>query len=61
VIDCGDNLFGTAFKRLLRRAIAIARRREDLMDTTLRQYQAALSHSVPKVCLPILRPPKPAP
>jgi transposase len=30
VVDCGDTDFGTAFKRLLRRAIAIGRRRADL-------------------------------
>jgi transposase len=42
VIGCGGNAFGTAFKRLLLRAIAIGRRREDLKDTTLQQYQADL-------------------
>ncbi len=48
-IDCGDNAFGTAFKRLLLRAIAIGRRREDLKDSTLRQYQADLDRRLDRV------------
>jgi transposase len=49
VIDCGDNAFGTAFKRLLLRAIAIGRRREELKDTTLRQYQADLDRRLDRI------------
>ncbi len=41
-IDCGDDGFSVAFKRLLLRAIAIGRRREGLRDTTLAQYRADL-------------------
>jgi len=37
-IDCGDEGFAPAFKRLLLRAIAIGRRRDALRDTTLAQY-----------------------
>jgi transposase len=48
-IDCGDNAFGTAFKRLLLRAIAIGRRREVLKDSTLRQYQADLDRRLDRV------------
>ena len=49
VIDCGDNAFGTAFKRLLLRAIAIGRRREELKDTTLRQYRADLDRRLDRI------------
>lgn len=41
-IDCGDDGFSAAFKRLLLRAVAIGRRRSDLRDTTLAQYRADL-------------------
>lgn len=41
-IDCGDDGFSAAFKRLLLRAIAIGRRRDRLLDTTLAQYRADL-------------------
>jgi transposase len=41
-IDCGDAGFAVAFKRLLLRAIAIGRRRDRLLDTTLAQYRADL-------------------
>ncbi len=41
-IDCGDEGFSPAFKRLLLRAIAIGRRRNELLDTTLEQYHADL-------------------
>jgi len=41
-IDCGDAGFSVAFKRLLLRAIAIGRRRDRLLDTTLAQYRADL-------------------
>lgn len=49
LIDCGDAAFGTAFKRLLLRAIAIGRRRDDLKDTTLRQYQADLDRQLDRI------------
>lgn len=49
VIDCGDAAFGTAFQRLLLRAIAIGRRREHLRDTTLRQYQADLDRRLDRI------------
>ena len=52
-IDCGDEGFSAAFKRLLLRAIAIAiaieRRRGDLRDTTLRQYRADLDRRLDRV------------
>ena len=41
-IDCGDDGFAPALKRLLLRAIAIGRRRDTLRDTTLAQYHADL-------------------
>jgi transposase len=48
-IDCGDNGFSPAFKRLLLRAIAIGRRRDTLRDTTLAQYQADLERRLTRV------------
>jgi transposase len=48
-IDCGDDTFSAAFKRLLLRAIAIGRRREALQDTTLRQYRADLDRRLDRV------------
>ena len=39
-IECGDTAFSAAFKRLLLRAIAIGRRRDELKDITLTQYLA---------------------
>ena len=48
-IDCGDDGFATAFKRLLLRAIAIGRRRESLRDTTLQQYRADLERRLDHV------------
>ena len=48
-IDCGDEGFSAAFKRLLLRAIAIGRRRGDLRDTTLRQYRADLDRRLDRV------------
>ena len=41
-IECGDIAFSAAFKRLLLRAIAIGRRRDELKDITLKQYLAWL-------------------
>ncbi|MFZ0889534.1 MAG: transposase, partial [Candidatus Binataceae bacterium] len=48
-IDCGDDGFSAAFKRLLLRAIAIGRRRETLRDTTLAQYRADLDRRLDRV------------
>lgn len=48
-IDCGDNGFAAAFKRLLLRAIAIGRRRDRLRDTTLAQYRADLDRRLDRV------------
>lgn len=48
-IDCGDDGFSTAFKRLLLRAIAIGRRRDTLRDSTLAQYQADLERRLTRV------------
>ena len=48
-IDCGDDGFAAAFKRLLLRAIAIGRRRDRLRDTTLGQYRADLDRRLDRV------------
>ena len=48
-IDCGDDGFSLAFKRLLLRAIAIGRRRDTLRDTTLAQYHADLERRLTRV------------
>ncbi|WP_227323895.1 IS66 family transposase [Acidisoma silvae] len=48
-IDCGDDGFAAAFKRLLLRAIAIGRRRDRLRDTTLVQYHADLDRRLDRV------------
>jgi transposase len=48
-IDGGDDRFAPAFKRLLLRAIAIARRRDQLRDSTLRQYRADLDRRLDRV------------
>jgi transposase len=48
-IDCGDAAFSAAFKRLLLRAIAIGRRREELKDTTLAQYRADLDRRLDQI------------
>jgi transposase len=48
-IDCGDEGFSRAFKRLLLRAIAIGRRRNALLDTTLKQYSADLERRLTRV------------
>jgi len=48
-IDCGDAGFSVAFKRLLLRAIAIGRRRDRLLDTTLAQYRADLDRRLDRV------------
>jgi len=48
-IDGGDDGFSAAFKRLLLRAIAIGRRRDELRDSTLRQYRADLDRRLDRV------------
>ena len=48
-IDCGDEGFAAAFRRLLLRAIAIGRRRERLRDTTLAQYRTDLDRRLDRV------------
>ncbi len=41
-LEAGDAAFGPGFKYLLKRALAIGRRRDDLKDSTLAQYRADL-------------------
>ena len=41
-LDAGDDPFARRLKRLILRALAIGRRRQDLKDSTLRQYRADL-------------------
>lgn len=41
-IDCGDDVFAPAFKKLLKRALAIGQRRDRLKDGTLLKYQREL-------------------
>ena len=48
-IECGDTAFSAAFKRLLLRAIAIGRRRNELKDTTLKQYLADLDRRLDRI------------
>jgi len=48
-IECGDTAFSAAFKRLLLRAIAIGRRRDELKDTTLKQYLADLDRRLDRI------------
>jgi transposase len=48
-IECGDTAFSAPFKRLLLRAIAIGRRREGLMDSTLKQYLADLDRRLDRI------------
>ena len=48
-IECGDTAFSAAFKRLLLRAIAIGRRRDELKDITLRQYLADLDRRLNRI------------
>jgi transposase len=48
-IDRGDDGFSAAFKRLLLRAIAIGRRRDRLLGTTLAQYRADLDRRLDRV------------
>ncbi len=48
-MECGDTAFSAPFKRLLLRAIAIGRRREQLQDTTLKQYHADLHRRLDRI------------
>jgi transposase len=48
-IECGDTAFSAAFKRLLLRAIAIGRRRDELKDITLMQYLADLDRRLNRI------------
>ena len=48
-IECGDTAFGTPFRWLLLRAIAIGRRRETLKDTTLAQYRYDLERRLDRI------------
>jgi len=48
-IDEGDSGFAPGFKCLLRRAVAIGRRRDTLKDSTLAQYQADLDRRLTKL------------
>ncbi len=48
-IECGDIAFSAPFMRLLLRAIAIGRRRERLMDSTLKQYLADLDRRLDRI------------
>ena len=48
-INCGDDGFSAALKRLLLRAVAIGRRRDKLRDTTLGQYRADLDRRLDRV------------
>jgi transposase len=47
--ECGDTAFSAAFKRLLLRAIAIGRRRDELKDSTLTQYLADLDRRLSRI------------
>jgi transposase len=48
-IDDGDTVFAAGFKRLLLRAMAIGRRRDDLKDSTLKQYRADLDRRLDRL------------
>jgi transposase len=54
-IDDGDTVFAPGFKALLKRAVAIGRRREALQDTTLKQYRADLDRRLNRL---LAKPPK---
>lgn len=57
-IDAGDAAFAPGFKHLLKRAIAIGRRRDALKDTTLAQYRADLERRLGRLLA--MPPPTPA-
>ena len=48
-IDAGDAVFAPAFKALLQRACAIARRRNDLADSTLARYARGLERDLERL------------
>ena len=48
-IDAGDEVFEPGFKFLLKRALAIARRREKLADSTLAAYSRALKRRLDRL------------
>jgi len=48
-IDAGDDVFAPGFKALLQRACAIARRRPDLADSTLRAYERDLDRRLDRL------------
>jgi len=54
-IDDGDTIFAPAFKILLSRAIAVGQRRDDLKDSTLKQYHADLDRRLDRI---LAKPPK---
>jgi transposase len=54
-IDDGDTVFAPGFKALLKRAVAIGRRRATLQDTTLKQYRADLDRRLNRL---LAKPPK---
>jgi transposase len=57
-LDEGDTVFAAGFKGLLKRAMAIGRRRDALQDGTLRQYRADLDRRLDKLLA--TRPTQPA-
>jgi transposase len=48
-IDAGDDVLAPAMKRIVRRAIAIGKRRDRLRDSTLRSYRADLDRRIDAV------------
>ena len=50
-MECGDTAFSAPFRRLLLRAIAIARRRDTLKDTTLKQYLYDLDRRLDRIIM----------
>ena len=50
-IEAGDGAFAPGFKKLLKRAAAIGRRREKLADATLAQYRADLDRRLTRLLL----------
>jgi len=48
-VECGDLAFSAPFKRLLLRAIAIGRRRQRLLDSTLKQHRADLDRRLDRI------------
>jgi len=48
-IDDGDTVFAPAFKILLLRAVSIGQRRDELKDSTLKQYRADLDRRLDKL------------